>query len=71
MKMTLNIILPPEKIQAINLFLEQKNTTLQAELQKYTEQLYTKIVPQPVKDFIDAKAEQEKAAKKMKEKPKP
>ncbi len=71
MKMTLNISLPPEKIQAINHFLEQKNTTLQAELQKYTEQLYTKIVPQPVKDFIDAKAEQEKAIKKPREKPKP
>lgn len=71
MKMVLNISLPSEKIQAINLFLEQKNTTLQAELQKYTEQLYSKIVPQAVKDFIDAKAEQEKAAKKLKEKPKP
>lgn len=71
MKVVLNIGLQPEKIQAINLFLEQKNTTLQAELQKYTEQLYTKIVPQAVKDFIDAKAEQEKTARKMKEKPKP
>lgn len=71
MKVVLNIGLQPEKIQAINLFLEQKNTTLQAELQKYTEQLYTKIVPQAVKDFIDAKAELEKAAKQLKEKPKP
>ena len=71
MKVVLNIGLPPEKIQAINLFLEQKNTTLQAELQKYTEQPYTKIVPQAVKDFIDAKAELEKAAKQLKEKPKP
>ena len=71
MRMVLNISLPTEKIQAINLFLEQKSTTLQEELQKYTEQLYSKIVPQAVKDFIDAKAEQEKAMKKPREKPKP
>ena len=71
MKMTLNISLPPEKIQAINLFLLFKNTTLQAELQKYTEQLYTKIVPQPVKDYIEAKADSSKADKKSADKPKP
>ncbi len=71
MKMVLNISLPSEKIQAIDLFLEQKNTTLQAELQKYTEQLYTKIVPQPVKDYIDAKSGSSKADKKSADNPKP
>ena len=71
MRMVLNISLPPEKIQAINLFLEQKNTTLQAELQKYTDQLYTKIVPQPVKDYIDAKSGSSKADIKSADKPKP
>lgn len=71
MRMVLNISLPTEKIQAINLFLEQKNTTLQAELQRYTEQLYTKIVPQPVKDYIEAKADRTKPGKKSVDKPKP
>ena len=35
------------------MYLEQKNTTLSAELEKYVEQIYSKNVPQNVRDFID------------------
>ena len=35
------------------MYLEQKNTTLAAELDKYIDQLYLKTVPQNVRDFID------------------
>ena len=35
------------------LYLTQKNTTLDDELTKYTEQLYTKTVPQNVRDYIE------------------
>ncbi len=71
MKKVLNINLTPDELSAVELNLQRKNSTLEAEMQKFVEQLYSKIVPQAVKDFIDAKAEQEKAAKKLKEKPKP
>ena len=71
MKMVLNIELSPEKLTAIEIALQQKNSTLQAEMQKYVEQLYIKIVAQAVKDFIDAKAELTKTGKKSADKPKP
>ena len=71
MKKVLNINLTPDELSAVELHLQRKNSTLEVEIQKYVEQLYSKIVPQAVKDFIDAKAEQEKAMKKPREKPKP
>ncbi len=71
MKKVLNINLTADELSAVELNLQRKNSTLEAEMQKFVEQLYSKIVPQAVKDFIDAKAEQEKAMKKPREKPKP
>ena len=71
MKKVLNINLTADELSAVELHLQRKNSTLEAEMQRFVEQLYSKIVPQAVKDFIDSKAEQEKAAKKLKEKPKP
>ena len=71
MKKVLNINLTADELSAVELNLQRKNSTLEAEMQKYVEQLYSKIVPQAVKVFIDAKAEQEKAMKKPKDKPKP
>lgn len=41
-----------EKLSALEMYLAQKNTTLDEELTKYTEQLYTKTVPQNVRDYI-------------------
>ena len=46
------------------MYLEQKNTTLAAELDKYIDQLYLKTVPQNVRDFIDMMS-----AKKLARKP--
>ena len=71
MKKVLNINLTADELSAVEIHLQRKNSTLEAEVQKYVEQLYSKIVPQAVKDYIDAKAEQEKAMKKPREKPKP
>lgn len=71
MKKVLNINLTADELSAVELHLQRKNSTLEAEMQKFVEQLYSKIVPQAVKDFIDAKAEQEKAMKKPRENPKP
>ncbi|MGN0613748.1 MAG: DUF6103 family protein, partial [Porcipelethomonas sp.] len=42
-----------ERLSAIEMYLEQKNTALAAELDKYIDQLYLKTVPQNVRDFID------------------
>ena len=42
-----------EKLSALEMYLAQKNTTLNAEIDKYAEQLYTKIVPQNVREYIE------------------
>ena len=39
------------------MYLGQKDTTLEAELDKFVEQTYTKVVPQNVRDFIDMMAD--------------
>ena len=48
-----SIDMSEEKLSALEMYLAQKNTTLDAELTKYTEQLYVKTVPQNVRDFIE------------------
>lgn len=53
MKRSVTVNVNEEKLSAIEMYLEQKSTTLAAELDKYIEQLYSKVVPQNVRDFID------------------
>ena len=63
MKKSISISVNEEKLSAIEMYLEQKNTTLAAELDKYVEQLYGKIVPQNVRDFIDMMSAKKPARK--------
>ena len=51
--MKITIELSDEKRYALEMYLAQKGTSLEAELTKYAEQLYTKTVPQNVRDFIE------------------
>lgn len=53
------IQIPEEKLAAIEMYLEQKNTTLVAELDKQVEQIYTKVVPQNVREYIELTAKQQ------------
>lgn len=53
MKKSVTVSVSEERLSAIGMYLEQKNTTLAAELNKYIDQLYLKTVPQNVRDFID------------------
>ena len=57
MKKTITVSINEEKLSAIEMYLGQKGTTLAAELDKYVEQTYTKVVPQNVRDFIDMMAD--------------
>lgn len=56
MKRSVTVNVNEEKLSAIEMYLEQKSTTLAAELDKYIEQLYSKVVPQNVRNFIDMKS---------------
>lgn len=62
-KKSISITVNEEKLSAIEMYLEQKNTTLAAELDKYVEQLYQKNVPQNVRDFIDMMSAKKPARK--------
>lgn len=60
MKKTISVPIDEGKLSAIEMYLEQKNTTLTVELDRYIDQLYGKIVPQNVREFIEKMAEHEK-----------
>jgi hypothetical protein rflaF_10613 len=62
-KKSVSISVNEEKLSAVEMYLEQKNTTLAAELDKYVEQLYQKNVPQNVRDFIDMMSAKKSARK--------
>lgn len=56
MKNTVVISLDDEKFRALKMYLSEKKTSLDEQLSAYAEQLYGKIVPQNVRDFIDMTA---------------
>lgn len=59
MKRSITVQIPEGKLSAIEMYLEQKNTTLAAELDKQVEQIYTKVVPQNVREYIELTAKQQ------------
>lgn len=59
MKRSITVQVPEEKLSAIEMYLEQKNTTLAAELDKQVEQIYAKVVPQNVREYIELTAKQQ------------
>ena len=63
MKNTVTITLDDKKVQALKMYLSEKHSSLDEEISKYAEQLYGKIVPQNVRDFIDMTAKQQSAVK--------
>ena len=69
MKKSVALSTNEEKLSAIEMYLEQKNTTLAAELDKYVDQLYQKNVPQNVRDFIDMMSSKKPSAKRGKPSP--
>ncbi len=71
MKNTVTITMDDKKILALKMYLEQKNSSLESEVSKFAEQLYTKSVPQNVRDFIEMTEKQQNAAKSKPETIKP
>ena len=53
MKKNIIVAMDNEKFSALKMYSEQKGVTVEDELTKYAEQLYTKVVPQNVRDYID------------------
>ena len=53
---TITISYDEEKLAALRLYLGQKNQTVEEELLAATDSLYTKTVPNNVREFIDLRA---------------
>ena len=53
MKDKIILSMSEEKLSALEMYLAQRSTTLTAEIDKYAEQLYTKNVPQNVREYIE------------------
>ncbi len=56
-KTTINISYDEEKLNALKMYLRQKNSSLDDELVKMLDTLYGKTVPAGVRDFISMKSE--------------
>ena len=67
---TITITYDEDKLTALRLYLGQKNQTVEEELLTATDNLYTKTVPNNVREFIDLRAGKTVSESK-KRKPKP
>ena len=56
-KTTINISYDEEKLNALKMYLRQKNSSIDDELVKMLDTLYGKTVPAGVRDFISMKSE--------------
>ena len=54
-KSTITITYDEEKLSALRLFLSQKNLDLDKELDAYLDRLFSRYVPQNVRDYLDLK----------------
>ena len=55
-KTTFNVSFDEDKASALLLYLSQKGTTAETELEKLLDTLYTKTVPAGVREFIDMRS---------------
>ena len=70
-KAAITITLDEAKANALRLYLAQKDSTPEAELEMAAEALYGKYVPAGVREFIELNAESKAAAKSKKPRPTP
>jgi hypothetical protein len=62
-KINLQITYDEEKMEAVRLFLAQRNSSIELELTAFADVLYRKNVPANVREFIDLKGGSEKKLK--------
>lgn len=68
---TITVSFDEEKLGALKLYLKQRGTQPEEELEKALESLYTKTVPVGVREFIDMRSGSAAAPKVKKPKPSP
>lgn len=55
-KENVSIAYDSEKLSAVKLYMEQRDTNVKSELEKALDALYTKYVPANVREFLDLKS---------------
>lgn len=55
-KTTITVTFDEEKLSALKMYLEQKNQTVEAELENSLSALYNKTVPAGVREFLDLRS---------------
>lgn len=55
-KTTITVTFDEEKLSALKMYLEQKNQTVEAELENSLSVLYNKTVPAGVREFLDLRS---------------
>lgn len=55
-KENISIAYDSEKLSAVKLYMQQRDTDLKTELEKSLDALYTKYVPANVREFLDLKS---------------
>lgn len=68
-KVGVSIMYDDEKLNAIRLYMSQRDLNFKEELEKSVDSLYAKYVPANVREFIDMKGSQVKPPKPKKPKP--
>ena len=68
-KTSVSIMYDDEKLNAIRLYMSQRDLDFKEELEKSVDALYAKYVPANVREFIDMKGSQVKTPKPKKPKP--
>lgn len=68
-KITVNVCYDDEKLSALRLYLGRKNTTVESELETALENLYEKVVPANVREFLEMRTGGKTAEKKKKPTP--
>ena len=67
-KTSVSIMYEDEKLNAVKMYMEQRDLDFKEELEKSVDSLYAKYVPANVREFIDMKGSQVKPAKPKKHK---
>lgn len=68
-KTNVSIIYDDEKLNAVKMYMEQRDLDFKEELEKSVDSLYAKYVPANVREFIDMKSVLAKPPKPKKQKP--
>ena len=67
-KTSVSIIYEDEKLNAVKMYMEQRDLDFKEELEKSVDSLYAKYVPANVREFIDMKSVLTKPSKPKKQK---